>query len=210
MPHTPEGTYIYHITDVANLKAIIGGGGLLSDAALIARAGAPVVGIGHSHIKQRRLTQVRIPEAGNRFVGEFVPFYYCPRSPMLYTVNQGNTGRPQGCQTEIVHLVSTVAVGIGLGRQWAISDVNAGSAYPNFFNDVRALDTALDWNAIQSKYWSSCATAKAAEFLVADSFPWTGIIGIGCHSQAVADHVTQLIGHAQHRPPVKPTPTWYY
>lgn len=59
------------------------------------------------------MTQTRVDCCGGRFVGEFVPFYFCPRSPMLFTVNRGNTGRPLGCQRAIVHLVSTLAAGIG-------------------------------------------------------------------------------------------------
>src|SRR5436853_5492206 len=105
MPLRPEDRLLYHITDIANLPAILAEGGLLSDAAMSERD--PTV-IGHNHIKERRLTKIRVPSAENRFVGEFVPFYFCPRSPMLYTINLGNTGREPGCQKTIVHLVSRV------------------------------------------------------------------------------------------------------
>jgi ssDNA thymidine ADP-ribosyltransferase, DarT len=93
MPRTPANTCIYHITDVANLPRILQSGGLYSDAALAA-VGGPAQQIGYGHIKQRRMTQYRVDCCGNRFVGEFVPFYFCPRSVMLYTINQGNTGLP--------------------------------------------------------------------------------------------------------------------
>lgn len=205
-----QATAIYHITNIANLPAIIAEGRLVSDAVLAARHGNPAVVIGHNHMKRRRLQETRIPEASNRFVGEFVPFYYCPRSPMLYSVNLGNTGLPRGSQGEILHLVSNVATGIALGRQWAISDVNAGASYPDFYTHVGALDTALDWNAIDAKYWSNCATQKAAEFLVADEFPWSAIHSIGCQTQQVAARVAAILALAQHKPLVKVTPTWYY
>lgn len=201
-------TPIYHITDASNLPGIIAGGGLVSEAALAAKGGPKVV-IGYDHIKLRRMEQTRIPHANNRFVGEFVPFYYCPRSPMLYVVNRGRTGRQPGCQTEIVHLVSTVANGIALGRQWAISDVNAGSNYPSFFNHPNALDS-LDWQAIGSQYWQNCATQKAAEFLVADAFPWQQIVAIGCHNQTVAQRVTAALAASSHKPRVLLRPAWYY
>lgn len=51
---------------------------------------------------------------------------------MLYSINRGNTGLPVGSQKDIVHLVSTVQLAMNVGRDWAISDGNAGSAYPNF------------------------------------------------------------------------------
>lgn len=91
MPLDPT---IYHITEISNLPSIIHNG-LVSDALL---ANVPHAVIGYSNIKERRMTEYRVPCCGNRFVGEFVPFYYCPRSPMLYTINNGNTGKPVGHQ----------------------------------------------------------------------------------------------------------------
>jgi len=210
MPRDLHSTAIYHITNIANLPAILAEGRLVSDAILATRQGGPAVAIGHNHMKRRRLQETRIQGAENRFVGEFVPFYFCPRSPMLYSVNLGNTGLPPGSQGEILHLVSSVATGIGLGRQWAISDANAGTSYPDFYTDVAALDSALDWNAINAKYWSQCASQKAAEFLVADEFPWTAIQMIGCHTQAVAVRVNAALDYARHKPIVQVMSDWYY
>ncbi len=202
----PEEVLVYHITDVANLPGLLGEGGLRSDVAMAQRN--PTV-IGYTHIKERRMKQIRVPCCGGRFVGEFVPFYYCPRSPMLYTINRGSTGLPSGCQRSIVHLVSTVAVGIGLGRAWAISDRNAGSSYASFFADVKALN-GLDWTAIRATDWRGKTSQKTAEFLVADFFPWTGFRAVGCHNNSVAKEVQDLLNHQHHRPAVSIEPGWYY
>lgn len=201
-------TNIYHITDIENLPAIIAAGGLRSDVALAGDDVNPEV-IGYAHIKHRRMHETRIPCCGNRFVGEFVPFYYCPRSPMLYTINRGNTGRPAGCQRTILHLVSTVADGIATGRQWAISDGNAGAVYPSFFGDAAALDD-LDWDAIGTRLWQGRTNQKSAEFLVADEFPWTSIRLIGCFNDEVAARVRSLLEGQAHRPEVRTMTTWYY
>jgi len=112
MPLRPEERLIYHITDVENLPGIMAEGGLLCDAVMSERD--PTI-IGDDGIKRRRLTQIRVTSLGNRVVGEFVPFYFCPRSPMLYRINLGGTGRPPGCQSSIVHLVSRVSYAIDLG-----------------------------------------------------------------------------------------------
>jgi len=197
---------IYHITDVENLPDILSDGGLYSDAVMAQRK--PTV-IGYSHIKARRLTEIRVPCCNNRFVGSFVPFYFCPRSPMLYTINRGNTGRPPGCQKSIVHLVSDVAVGIGLNRIWAISDGNAGAAYPSFFADIKALN-GLDWAAIRATDWLGKTNQKMAEFLVADFFPWTGFHAVGCHDSGIAKEVQNMLNHQSHRPAVTIEPGWYY
>ena len=206
MSHRPEQVLIYHITDVENLPSILAEGGLRADAVMVEKN--PTV-IGYAHIKERRMKQIRVPCCGGRFVGEFVPFYFCPRSPMLFTINKGNTGRQSGCQRTIVHLVSTVATGIGLERGWAISDGNAGAAYPSFYADLKAL-ADLDWTAIRATDWRGKTSQKMAEFLVADFFPWTGFHAVGCHNSAEAKQVQDLVNSQHHRPAVTIEPGWYY
>jgi hypothetical protein len=202
----PEERLIYHITDVENLPAILTDGGLLSDAVMSQRHSTL---IGHNHIKQRRLTQIRVPSCDDRFVGEFVPFYFCPRSPMLYTVNLGNTGRPPGCQTTIVHLVSSVRDAVDLGVPWAVSDGNAGAFHTTFESTLQAIEN-LDWKAIEASFWAENRHQKQAELLVADFFPWTGIHEVGCQNQGVADEVTRLVADHNHRPKVSVRTGWYY
>jgi hypothetical protein len=204
----PSRTHIYHITDVSNLPAILSSGYIFSDAQLQHAQGVPTV-IGMPHIKARRLTELTIPCCGDRFVGEFVPFYYCPRSPMLYTINLGNTGRAPGCQTSIVHLVSTASQGMALGRPWAISDGNAGARHTSFSDQGDALDR-LDWGTINNRNWQGKTHTKHSEFLVADYFPWSAIASIGCHSAATAAQVKKIIANQQHKPDVVVQPTWYY
>lgn len=207
-PAQPGNTPIFHITEIGNLPSVMQFGGLFSDAAMNVGGASPVV-IGHSHIKQRRLTQYRVACAGNRFVGEFVPFYYAPRMPMLYTANLGSTGRPPGCQKDIVHLVSSVQLAINLGRDWAIADCNAGSSYATFTNQISSL-SGLNWTAIDAQYWQQCGSAKQAEFLVADHFEWHAIRLIGCMNQAAANRVTQILQGQAHQPKVVVRRDWYY
>lgn len=206
MPLDPARVAIFHITPVSNLAGIIEQGGLYSDAALEHH---PHDVIGYSHIKQRRLTEYRIACCGDRFVGEFVPFYYCPRSPMLYTINRGNTGKAPGSQRDILHLVSDVATAMALGRAWAISDGNAGAAHALFSSNIAQLD-GLDWAAIRATQWAGRTHQKSAEFLVADFVPWTAIRGIGCYDDDVRAQVERIVGNDPHQPEVRAQRGWYY
>lgn len=206
MVTTPAQILIYHITDVENLPGILNEGGLHSDAVMAQRN--PTV-IGYNHIKERRLTQITVPCCNNRFVGEFVPFYFCPRSPMLFTINQGRTGRSPGCQKTIIHLVSNVGVAVALGQDWAISDGNAGAFHTSFDTDIRALEY-LNWPAIRARSWQGRTHEKSAELLVADFFSWNCIRQIGCHNTQVAKEVKDLIQVNSHQPSVDVQPTWYY
>lgn len=207
MAHDPEKILIYHITDVANLPGIIVEGGLLSDAEMAKRK--PAVLIGYDHIKLRRLKDIPIPCCGWRRVGEFVPFYLCPRSPMLFTINKGNTGLTPGCQKSIVHLVSTMAAGIESGKAWAVSSGNAGAFHTTFAAELKVLD-ALDWEAIRATQWQGKQHQKAAEFLMADSFPWAAIQEISCQNSTTADRVRLFLADASHQPAVTVRTSWYY
>lgn len=205
----PSKTRIYHITDVSNLEAIFAEGALILDALARKRAPSTTV-IGYAHIKDRRLAQYRIACCGNRFVGEFVPFYFCPRSPMLYTINRGKTGRQPGCQATIVHLVSSVQNGYELQLPWAISDGNAGAPYTTFANDAQALER-VNWEVVGSNDWKGeRLNAKMTEFLVADRFPVSALIGIGCENPETAEMARQIVARYSPDLPVKVFKKWYY
>ncbi|MBI3775033.1 MAG: DUF4433 domain-containing protein [Gammaproteobacteria bacterium] len=206
MSYRPDQILIYHITDLQNLPSILANGRLRSDAAMAQHN--PAV-IGYGHIKKRRMTEIRVDCCGGRFVGEFVPFYFCPRSPMLYTVNLGNTGRPPGCQRTIVHLVSTLAAGIGQNRAWAISDGNAGALHATFSANLSAL-AGLDWDAIRATQWQGQTHQKSAEFLLADFFDWSGFHKVGCYNNEAALQVQNMTAQHVHRPTVSVESNWYY
>lgn len=89
MAAVPAQPRIYHITHVDNLPSILADGGIVSDAAMITRGG-PAAAIGMSSIKRRRVEQLEVDCHPGTKVGEFVPFYFCPRSIMLYVIHRGN------------------------------------------------------------------------------------------------------------------------
>ncbi|HSN97015.1 MAG TPA: DUF4433 domain-containing protein [Candidatus Nanopelagicales bacterium] len=215
MTPLPPRRKIYHITHVDNLAAIIAGGGLISDAAMIARGG-PSAPIGMSSIKQRRLSLPVHCHPGDH-VGDYVPFYFCPRSIMLFVIHCGN--HPElayrGGQGPIVHLEAdlhdVVAWATAAGRRWAFSLSNAGAHYTRFLTSLHELHR-LDWTAIHATDFRSppVKEAKQAEFLVHGSFPWTLVTTIGVHSPAAQARTRAAIGTASHQPRVSIQRRWYY
>jgi len=199
-------TLIYHITHVEFLPSILKDGGLHSDAVIAQRDQRL---IGYSEIKKRRLNEIHVPCCGFHYVGDFVPFYFCPRSPMLFTINKGNTGHPPGCQRSVLHLVSTMADGLATGKPWAISSGNAGAYHTTFESKIEALD-ALDWDAIRATQWQGKQHQKMAEFLVRDFFPWNAIKQIGCFNSAVTTRVEEMLKQVKHRPTAEVKSSWYY
>ena len=78
----PMQPKIYHIVHVDRLASILASNGLLCDARIIAQ-GAAGTTIGMNSIKQRRLTELTLSSYPDLYVGQCVPFYFCPRSIML-------------------------------------------------------------------------------------------------------------------------------
>ena len=205
---------IFHITHIDNLPAIINSGGLSSDRRLLGVSGGRIV-IGYEEIKRRRLDELSVHCHPGTRVGDYVPFYFCPRSPMLYVIHRRNAGLSfKGGQERVVHLVSTVelAVQAAADRPFAFSDGNAGTRFTQFSKDLGQLDSLVDWNAVGELYWSDSAVKerKQAEFLVHDSFPWTAIAAIGVINQSVEDDVKAILELAVHRPMIAVKPDWYY
>lgn len=215
MTPPPPRPKLYHITHVDNLACIISQGALVSDAAVIERGG-PSVGIGMSTIKQRRL-QLPVRCYAGDHVGDYVPFYFCPRSIMLFVIHCAN--HPEltyrGGQEPIVHLVAdlhgAVAWSERAGRRWAFTLSNASAAYAQFRVTLAALEE-IDWAAVEARDFRDAAVkeAKQSEFLVHGCFPWTQLDVIGVKTAAVKARVDAAILAAQHRPTVEIRPEWYF
>ncbi|MEO1020180.1 MAG: DUF4433 domain-containing protein, partial [Pseudomonadota bacterium] len=85
----PAAPKLYHIVHVDRLASIVDDGELWCDAEVLARS-SPGSTIGMSSIKHRRLTQNTLESHPDLFVGQCVPFYFCPRSVMLYLIYKQN------------------------------------------------------------------------------------------------------------------------
>ena len=215
MTTPPPSPCVYHITHVDNLQGIVANGGLISDSAMSARGG-PAAGIGMANIKQRR-HRLPVPCHPGDHVGDFVPFYFCPRSIMLYVIYSAN--HPdlsyRGGQGPIVHLEAdlntVVAWATHQGQRWAFSLSNAGAAYAEFRSNLSDLSD-VDWNAVASTDFRSPSVkeGKQAEFLLHGAFPWHLVARIGVASQSVALQARAAIQGAAHQPAISVQPNWYF
>jgi len=215
MSAPPAQPKIYHITHVDNLRSILTDGGLLSDAAMVARGG-PAATIGMSSIKQRRLNLPVHCHRGD-MVGDYVPFYFCPRSIMLFVIHCANLPELtyRGGQRPIVHLEADLhdvaAWAEANGRRWAYSLSNAGARYTTFHSKLAQLGE-IDWMAVAATNFRDPVVneGKQAEFLLHQFFPWSLVSRIGVYSRAFATQVTAMLAGATHQPRVEIQPAWYY
>lgn len=205
---------ICHIVHVDRLSSVIGDGHVWCDAH-IKRHGAPGTTIGMNNIKQRRLTNA-LQSHPSLHVGDCVPFYFCPRSVMLYLIHMRNHPELEyrGGQDPILHLEAdvrqTVAWASRNKRRWTFTTSNAGSFYFDDYSDLSQLHK-IDWDAVRANQWAGeRKLSKQAEFLIEYSFPWKLISRIGTNSLETYRQAVKLVQSSTHRPAVEIKPGWYY
>ncbi|QVN19869.1 type II toxin-antitoxin system toxin DNA ADP-ribosyl transferase DarT [Burkholderia pyrrocinia] len=211
VPFNPK---IYHIVHVDRLASIIANGGLWCDARVV-RDGAAGTTIGMGSIKTRRLQDLTLNSHPGLYVGQCVPFYFCPRSVMLFLIHRAN--HPEltyrGGQGPVIHLEAdlyqSVAWAAQSNRRWAFTLSNAGS---NYFEDRSNLAqlTEVNWEAVQAVDWRGKSEGKQAEFLMEDTFPWSLVERIGVASPQVYQQVVNALPVGGHRPIVEVKRDWYY
>lgn len=206
-------TVIYHITHLRNLPGIIQAGGLWCDQIVMQRSLA-YVSIAHQHIKNRR-TQKTVTCAPGGRLADYVPFYFAPRSPMLYVINRGGVqGYTEG-QRPILHLVSSAEAVRAAGLPFAFTDGHAEMDISRFFTDLRDLNK-IDWNIMTSQYWNDTnldgdrKRRRQAEFLVHQFLPLSLIERIGVINQKMRSQVSALFSASAQKPLITIEPAWYY
>jgi hypothetical protein len=210
----PRQPKIYHIVHVDRLPSIVADGCLWCDAEVVRRT-PPGTTIGMNHIKQRRLTELMLTSHPGLYVGACVPFYFCPRSVMLYILSRGNNVQLtySGGQGPIIHLEADLYASVAWAEQhnqrWAFTLSNAGSYLFEDRCDLQQLEE-IDWRAVHATQWQTCRERKQAEFLVEHSFPWQLVERISVYSRATYQQAVTALPVGGHRPQVDIRPTWYY
>ena len=215
MPQPPARAKVYHIVHLDRLASVIADGCLWRDAVMVGRAGDGTK-IGMGSIKARRLSLPVDCHPGDK-VGDYVPFYFCPRSIMLYVIHCAN--HPElayrGGQGLIVHLEAdlheVVAWADANARRWAFSLSNAGAFYTQFRSRLDQLHD-VNWPAVTATDFRAAEVkeGKQAEFLLHQSFPWHLFRRMGVLTPAVAQRAANAMGSAAHRPTIEIRRDWYY
>ncbi len=206
-------TAIYHITNVRNLPSIIQREGLCCDNTVTGQ-NIDHVNIAYGGIKARRAVRpVRISPGGT--LADYVPFYFAPRSPMLYAIHKGLIEGYDEGQKTIVYLVSSVEGVSGAGSRFCFTDGHAAMAISRFFNKASDLDR-VDWEIIRATYWHDTEEdndrkrRRQAEFLVRKFLPWSMITEIGVMNLEMKDWVRKVLVTATPRLIIGIHRDWYY
>jgi hypothetical protein len=184
---TPEKALIFRILHRRNLAGLLKHGCLARN---YARAGG-YVEIGNQELIARRRDK-EVPCEPRGTLGDYVPFYFTPYSPMLYNIKTGY-GVPQQSMSDILILVSSLPVIAKNRIPFVYSDRHAYLRTALFSNDLNQLRDRIDWKALQERDFSKSDIEKfekyQAEALVYKYVPLSALLGIMCHDDSVRGEV---------------------
>jgi hypothetical protein len=213
MPYTPpRPTPIYRIMHVDNLPVVIGCGYLLCENRR--QQAGDWRSIAHENIQQRRRAQP-VPCGLGGTVNDYVPWYFAPRSPMLYAHHKSSVPGNSDGQKVIIYLRSTIETVVRAGLPFVFTDGHGIMFNSSFYHDLGDLDK-IDWPLMQSRYWNATngdpdrPRRRQAEFLVHQRCPWTLVEEVVVYDRERLADVQSGLQGAVHRPNVRIDTSWYF
>jgi len=214
----PTDQKIYHIVHHDRLASIIDHEFIFCDN----EAGNNLINgtsIGMNKIKKERQTKP-LTSYPDLTVSDCVPFYYCPRSIMLFVISKRNNPEMTytGGQQPIIHLeadLKTVIESLSSDSRWVFTLSNAGSIYFEDRSNIGNFNE-INWDAMLRNDWGYSLTppeireGKQAEFLVEKKFPWNLFSKIGVYSPEYKNMVESILKETSHKPEVEVKKEWYY
>lgn len=211
----PVPTLLFHFTRVEHLATIIASG-LHCDRRAQAE-GLLSIEVGNREVKSLRSARgVSVHPGG--VVADYVPFYFAPRSPMLYVIDRGGVASYSDGTDRIIYLATTLERLAELGLDPVLSDRNAALRVAAFhrWRDGEPEDSFIDWPLMKATMWNSDADhpdrmeRRMAECLVHGTVPWEAIQFVGAKSQTVLDEVNAVLARTAAAPSVGVRPRWYF
>ena len=109
-------------------------------------------------------------------LGDYVPFYFGYRSPMLLNIATGYGQVVQRPQSDIIYIVCKLKYLIDKGCTYVFTDGHAKNNITRYFTDIEDLNQ-LDWTSINALAWRDTADntdrrrRKQAECLIKSHVP---------------------------------------
>lgn len=164
--------YAFRITHIDNIPHIKRFGFL--------RANSPLCSDKYITIGDTQVIEIRNEVTiSNSKLGEYVPFYFGPRSPMLYVIQHGYNGVKQQAPENIVYCVLRLDDVEKSSLQCVFSDGHALSAITKFYEKdrLKEIDSIINFDDVYASQWNNnendldIKRRKEAELLIQDDVP---------------------------------------
>ena len=201
---------IYHFTHGKNLASIIAAGELRASA-----MAETLIDIADAKIKGGRGARAVTCGQGG-CVGDYVPFYFAPRSPMLFRIQAGGVEGVDGDPRGIIYFATTTERIAAAGLPCVFTDGNAAAALTGFSDDLGRLAEKVDWPLMEARYWNNTeedgdrVRRRGAEFLVHGAVPMTLIDEIGVYDDGAQRRVEEILAAGGVELSVNVRRGWYF
>lgn len=130
--------------------------------------------------------------SNGRRLGDYIPFYFASRMPMLFVIQNGYNMVRAIPPQEIVYCISSVQRIMENNLDFIFTDGHAVNIFSTQYEapDIERIESILDWKAIRAKYWKvendlDIKRRKEAEFLVLGDIPFSALRGfLVCNESA--------------------------
>jgi len=148
-------------------------------------------------------------------LGDFIPFYFGIKMPMLYVIQNGGNFVEKATPAEnIIYLACSINNIVQSCGVYYFSDGHATDSLTSFYDKtkINELPNIIDWDSIRAPFWGgqenlNIKRKKQAEFLVSDDLPANFINGYCCSN---AETKVKLIGMGIDENKIKAIPNAYY
>lgn len=210
---TIDNIYLYRMTHIGNIPHILRYG--------IVHHSSPnrnpvFVSIGDKRLIGFRSTKSVFVGNNSIVLGDFIPFYFGVRMPMLYVIQRGGNFVEKARKAEeIVYVVVSLKQIVERNYLYYFSDGHATDSFTTFYdaNSIKELPSIIDWNAVKSLKWSGdgiptdIKRRKQAEFLVKEDLSPDFIVGFVCYNDKAKN---QLVSYGIDGQRIKVFPNAYY
>jgi hypothetical protein len=209
---TPERGLLFRITHISNVSWLLTHGlhaasGDMKDPGFIA-IGNPDL------IAGRTRHAVSHPPGGT--LADYVPFYFTPKSPMLYNIRTGYKGITRRSNDEIAVLLSSCWTMAENRVRLLFTDRHAYMRTATWTSDPANLAELLDWQILRrhdfarDDAYPDKMDRYQAEALAHRHVPPAALLGIGCASESVREMIESAVLEAGVNIQVFVRPGWYF
>lgn len=197
LPITREDARIFRITHIDNIEWILANGLHCSSSDTL---DPNFKRIGNAELIEKRPTrQVPIDPKGN--LGDYIPFYFTSRSPMLLNIKTGWNGIPQVPMPDIVIMATSLPRLRESAIPFVYADRHAYMVTAQFSSSLEDLDR-IDWEILRDSDFQRDPNDPGkfdryqAEALVHRHLPIDELDEIICRNDGGSDRLQQLAEEA--------------
>lgn len=156
-----------------------------------------------------------VPVSPQGVLGNYVSFYFTPRSPMMLNIRTGYGGVKRRENREILFFVSSIHRLVELGLPFVFTNQHAYTAEAEYFSRTEELGR-IDWRLLQSGNFKTDDADPGkgpryqAEALVHRHVPLDALLGIGCYDEGTQGQVESVVAARGLALTVKTTQNCYF